>query len=80
MRNDIRSPDVNGDGIVNMRDIGAVVNKFNAKEGDERYEPQCDLDADGTINMRDVGIAVQTSVRKAFNGTFSLFLCLNGFS
>ncbi|MEM3616534.1 MAG: cohesin domain-containing protein [Candidatus Bathyarchaeia archaeon] len=58
MRSDVRSPDVNGDGIVNMRDIGEVVRVFNAKEGDERYKPQCDLDADGIINMRDVGIAI----------------------
>ena len=35
MRGDIKSPDVNGDGIVNMRDITEVILDFNAKEGME---------------------------------------------
>jgi streptogramin lyase len=58
VRGDIKSPDVNKDGIVNMRDIGAVTHNFNAKEDDERYNPVCDLNSDGIVNMRDVNIAV----------------------
>jgi hypothetical protein len=58
VRGDIKSPDVNGDGLVNMRDIGLVARNFNAKEGDERYSPECDLNSDGIVNMRDVNIAV----------------------
>jgi len=58
MRGDIKSPDVNGDGIVNMRDITEIILDFNAKEGDGRYRPQCDIDGDGIVNMRDVVIAI----------------------
>jgi hypothetical protein len=53
-----KSADVNRDGIVNMRDIGAIANDFNAVQGDGRYKPECDLNNDGIVNMRDIGIAV----------------------
>jgi len=58
MRSDIRSPDVNGDGVVNMRDATEMVLVFNAKEGDGRYKPECDVDGDGAITMRDIVIAI----------------------
>jgi hypothetical protein len=41
-----------------MRDITEVILDFNAKEGDGRYRPQCDIDGDGIVNMRDVVIAI----------------------
>jgi len=58
VRGDIKSPDVNRDGVVNMKDIGLVARNFNAKEGEERFSPECDLNSDGIVNMRDVNIAV----------------------
>jgi hypothetical protein len=53
-----KSPDVNNDGIVNMRDITAIILDFNAVQGEERYKPECDLDNNGIVNMRDVTIAI----------------------
>ena len=53
-----KSPDVNNDGIVNMRDITAIILDFNAVQGEERYKPECDLDNNGIVNMRDVIIAI----------------------
>jgi len=53
-----RSADVNNDGIVNMRDITAIILDFNTKRGDENYKPECDLDNNGIVNMRDVTITI----------------------
>jgi hypothetical protein len=53
-----KSPDVNNDGIVNMRDITAIILDFNAAQGDGRYKPECDLDNNEIVNMRDVTIAI----------------------
>jgi hypothetical protein len=39
VRDDIKSLDVNGNGIVNMRDITEIILDFNAMEGDGRYKP-----------------------------------------
>ncbi len=58
MRSDIRSPDVNSDGVVNMRDATEMVLVFNSKEGDGRYKPQCDVDGDGVVTMRDIVLAI----------------------
>jgi hypothetical protein len=58
VRGDIKSPDVNRDGIVNMRDVTEIILVFNAKEGDGRYKPQCDIDGNGVVNMHDVVIAI----------------------
>jgi hypothetical protein len=52
------SPDVTGDGICNMRDIGALILRFNARPGDPKWNPICDLNGDGKINMRDIAIAI----------------------
>jgi hypothetical protein len=49
--------DINGDGIVNMRDIGAICNLYNTRKGDLNWNPDADLNKDGIINMRDIGLA-----------------------
>lgn len=64
VRNDIKSPDINKDSVVNMRDITEIILDFNAKEGEERYKPQCDIDGDGIVNMRDIVIAILNFNRK----------------
>lgn len=58
VRSDVKSPDVNKDGKVNARDVTEIILDFNAKEGEEKYKPQCDIDSDGVVNARDVTIAV----------------------
>ena len=49
--------DVNGDGVVNMRDIGLEIQYFGKKCGDINYNSIYDLNDDCRIDMRDIGIA-----------------------
>jgi len=48
------SPDIDGDGDVDMRDLAKVAKCYGSKEGDPNYESICDLDGDGEIDMSDV--------------------------
>lgn len=48
------SPDIDGDGDVDMRDVAKVAKCYGSKEGDPTYESSCDLDGDGEIDMGDV--------------------------
>jgi parallel beta-helix repeat protein len=50
----VKVGDVNGDGKVNMVDIGFIVNAYGTPPGDTR----ADLNGDGTVNSIDIGIAV----------------------
>jgi hypothetical protein len=51
--------DVNGDGKVDMKDIGYVAMRFGMKPNDPRWSSYADLDDDGKINMYDVGFAAR---------------------
>jgi parallel beta-helix repeat protein len=42
---------------VDMRDIGALCNKFMAKPSNPNWDPNYDINGDGVVNMRDIGIA-----------------------
>jgi hypothetical protein len=46
--------DVNGDGIVNMKDVASAVSAFNSWPGKSRWNPDCDLDLNRIVNMRDI--------------------------
>ena len=48
--------DVNGDGVVDMRDISELCNRYGAKPGEPRWDYYCDLNRDGRIDLRDIGI------------------------
>ncbi len=48
--------DVNGDGIVDMRDINEVCSRYGAKPGDPKWEYFYDLNRDGRIDLRDIGL------------------------
>ncbi len=48
--------DVNGDGTVNILDVGAVTGRLGANRGDPRYDSASDLNNDGSIDILDVGI------------------------
>ncbi len=54
-----KTPDLNGDKVVNMSDIILIAQSFNLVEGDSRYNPRCDLNNDGVANMTDIMIAAQ---------------------
>ena len=55
--------DVNGDGIINMRDIGAFCAAFGSNPSSPNWNPACDVPGptqnvpDGKVDMRDVGEA-----------------------
>jgi hypothetical protein len=50
--------DVNGDGVVNMRDISIAIGAFNSSPGSPRWVAKADVDNSGHINMRDILIIV----------------------
>ena len=53
------STDVNGDGHVDMEDIGEVAHAFGTREGDTRWNPSADLNGDGVVNLFDVAAVAQ---------------------
>ncbi|MDP4181438.1 MAG: GDSL-type esterase/lipase family protein [Bacillota bacterium] len=50
----VKSPDLNGDGTVNMSDVILLATVFNSTLGDGKYKAECDLNSDNSINMADV--------------------------
>jgi len=51
--------DINGDGKVDMKDIGVLARLFGIKAGDTNWNPDCDLNSDGKINLMDVALAAR---------------------
>jgi hypothetical protein len=54
---DVTSVSGQPDWKVDMRDIGAVCEKFGTRPSDSAWNPIMDIDDDSTVNMRDIGIA-----------------------
>ncbi len=52
-------PDVNGDGRIDMRDIGGVARAFGSYPGHIRWDPFVDFNSDEKIDMRDVGMSAR---------------------
>ncbi len=51
-----RQLDINGDGIVNILDVGVAALAYSSSIGSTKYNPLADFNADGTINILDIGI------------------------
>lgn len=51
--------DINGDGKVDMKDIGILARLFGIKAGDTNWNSDCDLNSDGKINLKDVALAAK---------------------
>ncbi|KNY27799.1 DUF3237 family protein [Pseudobacteroides cellulosolvens] len=49
-----KTPDLNGDKVVNMADVILLAGAFNAVSGDGKYKAEYDLNVDNAINMADV--------------------------
>lgn len=47
--------DVNGDGVVNITDIGLIVDVYGSQPA---TDPRCDLNKDGKVNIVDIGIVI----------------------
>ncbi len=54
---DITSISGEPDFLVNMRDIGALCDKFMTTPSDPDWDPNYDINDDGVVNMRDISIA-----------------------
>jgi endo-1,4-beta-xylanase len=50
----VKTPDLNGDKVVNMADVILVATAFGAVSGDSKFNAAYDLTDDGVINMADV--------------------------
>ncbi|HVP92555.1 MAG TPA: dockerin type I domain-containing protein [Acidobacteriota bacterium] len=51
-----KSPDVNGDGVINILDLTTLTRLYQTKAGDFKYNYLCDFNNDGIVNMLDVTI------------------------
>jgi hypothetical protein len=52
----IKSTDVNGDGLVDVEDLGAVALAWQSSPGNPNWNPYVDFDNNGFINIIDVSI------------------------
>jgi len=48
--------DVDGNGTVDMDDIGLAALAYGTKPGDSRWDPRADINNDGIIDMDDIGL------------------------
>jgi len=48
--------DINGDGIVDIRDISIVGRAYGAYPGHTRWDPRADLNGDSLVDIRDISI------------------------
>ena len=56
----VRIPgDVNGDTVVNMRDIALVARAFGSNKTSSNWNLYADINGDGVVNMRDVALAAR---------------------
>jgi hypothetical protein len=53
------TPDITGDGVVNIADAMVLATAFNSRVGDSRYNEKCDLDRNGAVNISDVLILAE---------------------
>jgi hypothetical protein len=50
--------DIDGDGKVDMKDVGWVVDAFGSYPGHPRWNPDADLNQGGFVDMKDIGLTV----------------------
>lgn len=55
-----RAGDINGDGCVNILDIGQVINHYTSAPNDSNYDAKCDINIpkDGLCNIIDIQIII----------------------
>ena len=59
--------DANGDGVVNVADIIAVVNAANGQESEEFDRSAADMNGDGAITAEDIKLIVNKMIRPDFD-------------
>lgn len=53
--------DLNGDGKVDLRDLGLVARAFGSRPGDERWNPVADLNHNGRVDLNDLLTVLKSS-------------------
>lgn len=53
-----KSPDINGDGIVNSLDSALLAKAWMSMAGESNYDYRCDLYNDGIVNIKDMALLV----------------------
>ena len=53
------SPDVNNDGIIDMKDLGIAARSFGTIPGDKLWNPKVDFNGDETIDIYDLSFITQ---------------------
>ena len=51
--------DINGDGRVDMKDVGYMARRFLISQTDALWDPNTDINGDGKIDMKDIGTAAR---------------------
>ena len=51
--------DVNFDGLVDMKDVTALIRAFGVALSHPRWNPQCDLNNDGIVDLKDITIVLR---------------------
>jgi subtilisin family serine protease len=51
--------DMNGDGKIDLRDIGTAASAFGSHPGNPRWNPNADMNGDGKIDLRDVAFVAK---------------------
>jgi len=51
--------DINGDNVVNMKDIALVARAFGSTISSPNWNPACDLNYDGVVNMKDIALVAR---------------------
>jgi PKD repeat protein len=46
--------DINGDCVINVKDIFAVAKAFGSEPGYPNWDPRCDVNDDGKVNVKDI--------------------------
>ena len=54
----LKSPDFNGDGVVNVADILLFADVWGTSAGDEKFNARFDLDGDGVIGSGDYALLI----------------------
>jgi uncharacterized protein (DUF2141 family) len=50
--------DVNGDGIIDYKDLAVIVARYGSRQGDSSYLDVSDVNGDGVIDYRDLALVV----------------------
>jgi hypothetical protein len=51
--------DINGDGKVDIKDVGIAARAFGATPGTPRWDPAADVDGSGVISIKDIALIAQ---------------------